>query len=418
MFYTLMYIHPNKKRREKSMICRECGARIDDDAVECKFCGAQYGSAEVVEEPVEPAEAVAAEEIPAPAAVPEETYGAEPDKDAIDEILDENEIKRRNQMEKIRAEKQTQLEEIEHRRKIRKRKQRRNVLLVILLVVLIGAAVAAGVYYLSPAYTGNNEDDVVIVTQPPTTKPEKTEEPEETALPEPTITTEPTAEPTEEPEDEIITATESPAVSYATPKPAAVKPVTTKKPAAVQTGITKTLKNATITGGEVIKANGKSYMSFIYNNKWYYAKVSDNTTTKFIAWKKMTVNAYTKGETYKGVPVFTITKITHQDASQPTASQQGTVQSNGSYILPNSATQLITTADLQGMTVEKLRLARNEIYARHGRTFKDASLQNYFNSCSWYKPNSGYNYANENANLNAVEKQNIITIRNYENSIK
>lgn len=394
------------------MICRECGARIDDDVAECKFCGAQYGSPGVGEEPVEPSESVSSEEIPAPEAVPEETYGTVPDKDEIDEILDENEIKRRNQMEKIRAEKLTQLEEIEQRRKIRKRKQRRNVLLVILLVFLIGAAVAAGVYYLSPSYTGDNNGDVVIVTQPPTEIPEATEEPEETVSPEPTATAEPTPEPTEEPADEIITATESPVVSYATQKPVAVKPAATKKPTAVQTGITKTLKNATITGGEVIKADGKTYMSFIYNNKWYYAKVSNNTTTKFVAWKQMTVNAYTKGETYKGVPVFTITKITHNE-SVPS----GETASNG-YIIPDSSTRLIAESELQGMSIKSLRRARNEIYARHGRTFNDDSLQSYFNACSWYKPDSNYNYANENANLNEIEKKNIITIRNYENSIK
>lgn len=392
------------------MICRECGARIDDDAAECKFCGAQYGTTEVVEEPIEPV----AEEIPVTEPVAEETYGTEPEDDKIEEILDENEIKRRNQMEKIRAEKQTQLEEIEHRRKIRKRRQRRNVLLVALLVVLIGAAVAAGVYYMSPSYTGDNNDDVVIVTQPPTEKPEATEEPEETATAEPTAepTEEPAVEPTAEPADEIVMATESPVVSYATPKP-----VATKKPVAVSTGITKTLKNATITGGEVIKANGKAYMSFIYNNKWYYAKVSDNTTTKFIAWKKMVVNAYTKGETYKGVPVFTITKITHLNESKPAVSQSGTVQTNG-YIIADSSTRLITEAELEGMSIRSLRRARNEIYARHGRKFNDDSLQSYFNSCSWYKPNGNYNYANENANLNEIEKQNIITIRNYEKNMQ
>ena len=394
------------------MICRECGARIDDDAAVCKFCGAQYASEEPIMEPEEQTQTVQPEEIPATAEVAEETYGAASEKDEIDEILDENEIKRRNQIEKIRAEKQTQLEEIEHRRKLRKRRQRRNVLLVILLVFLIGAAVAAGVYYLSPSYTGDNNDDVVIVTQPPTEIPEETEAPEETVSPEPTATTEPTPEPTEEPADEIITATANPVVSYATPKPATVKPTATKKPVATKTGITKTLKNATITGGEVIKADGKTYMSFIYNNKWYYAKVSDNTTTKFIAWKQMTVNAYTKGETYKGVPVFTITKITHNE-SVPS----GETASNG-YIIPDSSTRLITESELQGMSIKSLRRARNEIYARHGRTFNDDSLQSYFNSCSWYKPDSNYNYANENANLNEVEKKNIITIRNYENSIK
>ena len=395
------------------MICKECGARIEDDAPECKFCGAQYGSPAPVAEPEQPAEVP--EETVQTTVAQEETYGAVSEEAAIEEILDENEIKRRNQMEKIRAEKQSQLEEIEHRRKIRKRKQRRNVLLVVILVFLIGAAVAAGVYYLSPSYTSDGGDDIVIVTQPPTEEPEVTKEPEETSTPEPETTQEPTTAPTQEPE--AVTATETPVVSYATPMPTektvTVKPSATKKPTAVQTGITKTLKSATITGGEVIKANGKSYMSFIYNNKWYYAKVSDNTTTKFIAWKKMLVNAYTKGETYNGVPVFTITKITHLDESKPTASQSQTAQTNG-YIISDSSTRIITESELQGMSIRDLRRARNEIYARHGRTFNDDSLQSYFNSCSWYKPNSNYNYANENANLNEIEKQNIITIRNYE----
>lgn len=390
------------------MICRECGAKIDDGSLECKFCGAVYGT-EVPQEPVEP--------------VAEETYGIAAEADNIEELFDENEAKRQLQIEKMREEKQAQLEEIEKRRKIKKRRHRRNRILVVLLILLVAAAVIAGFYYAGSTLGEDGEDYAVIVTPAPTQEPEPvwtpvaseepetTEEPEETPSPEPEMTAEPTAEPTEAPE--TVIATESPVVSYATEKPVTVKPQATKKPVVVQTGITKTLASATITGGEVIKANGKSYMSFIYNNKWYYAKVSDNTTTKFIAWKKMLVNAYTKGETYKGVPVFTITKLTHLDKTETTVSQQGTVQTTG-YIIPDSSSRLISESELQGMSVRDLRRARNEIYARHGRTFNDDSLQSYFNSCSWYKPNSNYNYANENANLNEIEKQNIITIRNYE----
>ncbi len=395
------------------MICRECGARIEDDAAECKFCGAQYGVPEPVSEPEQPIEPAAE-----PTLVPEETYGVVSDAEAIEEILDENEIKRRNQIEKMREEKQTQLEEIEKRRKSRRNKRRRNVLLIILFVLLLGAAVAAGVYYISPAYNGDDSNEIIIVTPSPSPKPVVTPEPVETETPVPEETEEPEPEETPIPvEDEQET---EPVVSYATPKPIITpKPVVTQKPVAVKPSVKTTkLTNARITGGEVIKANGNSYMSFVYNNKWYYAKVSDNTTTKFIAWKQMTINAYNKGETYKGVPVYTITKITHHNTTPtsgtPTSS---TPQTSGSYVISDSATRVLTNADLQGMTAYQLRLARNEIYARHGRTFKDASLQNYFNSCSWYKPNGNYNYANDNANLSAVEKQNINTIRNYENSI-
>ncbi len=41
---------------------------------------------------------------------------------------------------------------------------------------------------------------------------------------------------------------------------------------------------------------------------------------------------------------------------------------------------------LEQLSDEELRIARNEIYARHGRTFRDQALQDYFNSKSWYVP--------------------------------
>lgn len=54
------------------------------------------------------------------------------------------------------------------------------------------------------------------------------------------------------------------------------------------------------------------------------------------------------------------------------------------YILEYSDSKYLTEDDLEGMTKEECRLARNELYARHGRKFDDEGLQNYFNSCSWY----------------------------------
>lgn len=54
------------------------------------------------------------------------------------------------------------------------------------------------------------------------------------------------------------------------------------------------------------------------------------------------------------------------------------------YILPTSDREYLTEADLEGLTKEELRLARNELYARHGRLFQDEMLQSYFNSKDWY----------------------------------
>ena len=382
------------------MICRECGAKIEDDAVKCKFCGAVYAENEVYDEPVS-----------------EETYGADDDVD-IEAIMDENEAKRVAQMDKISSEKQAQLQEIEKRRVDKKRRQRRNRFLVILLVLLCGVAVAACVYYINPTTNSDSDIDITIGTATPDAEPKVTVTPDATMTPEPTIgIVGEDGEQAPEQGDVAVIATSAPirtAAPKATKAPAPSAPVATAKPAATKKPTSTVPKksditSALVTGIEVIKDNGKTYMSFNYNGEIYYAKVSDNTTNNFIAGKQMTLTANKSSETYNGKPVYVITNITHYNNSST---------ADSSYILPESGTKLLSTSDLQGLSVQQLRIARNEIYARHGRTFKDAELQNYFASCSWYKRNSAYNYANENSNLNSIEKQNIITIKNYEDGIR
>lgn len=53
-------------------------------------------------------------------------------------------------------------------------------------------------------------------------------------------------------------------------------------------------------------------------------------------------------------------------------------------ILPWSSSVYLSMYDLEGLTKDECHIARNEIYARHGRLFSDESLQNYFNSKDWY----------------------------------
>ncbi len=54
------------------------------------------------------------------------------------------------------------------------------------------------------------------------------------------------------------------------------------------------------------------------------------------------------------------------------------------YVFPNSNTSYLTKQDLEGLSAESLRRARNEIYARHGYRFNDPELQEYFASTNWY----------------------------------
>jgi len=85
-----------------------------------------------------------------------------------------------------------------------------------------------------------------------------------------------------------------------------------------------------------------------------------------------------------------------------------------SYILPNSSNEILTAADLEGLSNDDLRLARNEIYARHGRLFNDAALQEYFNAQSWYIGNIPAEDFSEKEELSAIERKNIAFIAKYE----
>lgn len=90
------------------------------------------------------------------------------------------------------------------------------------------------------------------------------------------------------------------------------------------------------------------------------------------------------------------------------------------YIFPNSNSAYLAESDLAGMSNWELYLARNEIFARLGRQFKNADLQNYFSSKSWYQgvypPDE---FESRGPKLNADEKSNselIISLEKRRNS--
>jgi len=87
--------------------------------------------------------------------------------------------------------------------------------------------------------------------------------------------------------------------------------------------------------------------------------------------------------------------------------------SSNNYILPNSNSKYLTEADIQGLSGDQLRLARNEIYARHGRIFDTQDLITYFNSQAWYHGTIQPANFNENV-LNQYEKANIALIQKVE----
>ncbi|CAN5529291.1 hypothetical protein BH10PSE7_BH10PSE7_02680 [soil metagenome] len=93
-------------------------------------------------------------------------------------------------------------------------------------------------------------------------------------------------------------------------------------------------------------------------------------------------------------------KITDLTPPEPTADQ--------GLVFPQSSDILLTEADMRGKDSGTLRLARNEIFARHGRLFNDAALRAHFEKFGWYR---GTTY---DVSLNPVETQNVAFIRQYE----
>ena len=74
------------------------------------------------------------------------------------------------------------------------------------------------------------------------------------------------------------------------------------------------------------------------------------------------------------------------------------------------STKPVTPALLNGLFIEDASQMRHEIYARHGKVFKEAWLQKYFSSFDWYKADANFT----EAALTEVEKKNIATIAAYE----
>lgn len=87
--------------------------------------------------------------------------------------------------------------------------------------------------------------------------------------------------------------------------------------------------------------------------------------------------------------------------------------SSDSYILPDSSSRELTIADISGLSHDQLELARNEIYARHGRKFTNPTLQNYFNSQAWYTGTIEPEDFTDDM-LSDVEKSNIQFIKDHE----
>jgi hypothetical protein len=88
---------------------------------------------------------------------------------------------------------------------------------------------------------------------------------------------------------------------------------------------------------------------------------------------------------------------------------------SSAYVLPDSASRVYGYSELNSLSTYDLYLARNEIYARHGRGFVREDLQEYFGSQGWYRETISPSDFSDGM-LSGVEQENIANILAIEQS--
>ena len=74
---------------------------------------------------------------------------------------------------------------------------------------------------------------------------------------------------------------------------------------------------------------------------------------------------------------------------------------------PETRLQLIGPADLMNLNLNDLRYAINEMYARHGASFKNQEITRSFTSKEWYKPRAGVSLQQIEQEFSQVETDNL-----------
>ena len=90
---------------------------------------------------------------------------------------------------------------------------------------------------------------------------------------------------------------------------------------------------------------------------------------------------------------------------------------DGDSLLPDISSRYLTGEEVGRLSKEELRLARNEVYARHGRMFQSEDLQEYFNGKAWYHGEIPADQFDESV-LNDYEKKNLDLIQGAEGNIQ
>lgn len=104
---------------------------------------------------------------------------------------------------------------------------------------------------------------------------------------------------------------------------------------------------------------------------------------------------------------------TQKDITEKEAVSEKAPEKTDTYILSESNNRYIEYTEILDFDTEKLNLAKNEIYARHGFIFSTSNIAEYFGSCAWYKPSVSASDFKDSV-FNKYEIANIALLEEYE----
>ena len=190
------------------------------------------------------------------------------------------------------------------------------------------------------------------------------------------------------------------------------------------------LRNIDISANEnlvSVKCTGNNATTIYINGRYNIGSDNDNDDVK----ETFSVNGsnelkitYDTGvKIVNGQSQEVLNTVEKQTKTEPTTEKASEESKNSEQkkenkeIISYSSTRYLVDTDLAGMSENDLMLARNEIFARHGRGFKDKEIQDYFDGQEWYKriyePDEF-----DTGLLTDVEIKNIEFIKVYESIIQ
>lgn len=152
------------------------------------------------------------------------------------------------------------------------------------------------------------------------------------------------------------------------------------------------------------------YFGWKYVKNYISKKTANVTNTNT---STTTSNQTTTGTTTPSTPPSDSSATTGSTSKTTVTSPKGGEMPINGYVIPGSNNRVISESEITSLTPWQLKVARNEIYARHGRPFVHKDLQCYFATQNWYAVDPNYT----ETSLSYTENKNVATILDYEEKI-